>query len=184
MPNFNCAGAASWRSRGYACAVERATDPLDCSWINTKPSGDLADALRSSGFGKGRSDRFFQIGGYRPSRLPSLLARASPPRTRSWIIARSKGAAYRVALCGGSSARIASTCSRSSSVIGSWDPVSARNSASMSSAVCGAFSSVSSAFFAFDIDAFFPAQIEDRQLAMLACQLLGRSTVLFDDSNV
>jgi hypothetical protein len=31
--------------------------------INAKPSGDLTDALGSSRFIQGRSDRFFQIGG-------------------------------------------------------------------------------------------------------------------------
>jgi len=73
----------------------RATNPLHRAGIDPKPLRDLAHAgpwpsrsaraflIRSSGSGAIRG---------RPGRFPSLLARARPARTRSWIMLRSNSA--------------------------------------------------------------------------------------------
>jgi hypothetical protein len=68
VPNFSRVGAASWLSRGDACAVERAADPLDRAGINAKPSGDLTDALGS----RGRTWMRFDIPGW-CRRIEALL---------------------------------------------------------------------------------------------------------------
>ena len=51
--NFSRAGAASWLSRGYACAVERAADSPDRTGIDAKPGGfsvaSYERAIRAAG---------------------------------------------------------------------------------------------------------------------------------------
>ena len=90
--NVNVDRAKGDASRDEFECLERAADPLDRAGINP----ELSAILRTPGL-PGVARAFLicsSNSGYRgrPSRFPSLLARASPARTRSWIIARSNSA--------------------------------------------------------------------------------------------
>jgi hypothetical protein len=71
---------------GDACGGERAANPLHCLGIDPELFGNDAHTWppRSR---QGLTASFSSVGaiGGRPRRLPSLLARASPARTRSAI---------------------------------------------------------------------------------------------------
>src|SRR5262245_19726048 len=86
-------GPASLKDADRA-VLERAADSLHCAWVNSKPFGNDAHTGPPRSH-QSLADSFFECGrnrGGRPRRLPSPLARASPARTRSAIIARSNSA--------------------------------------------------------------------------------------------